>query len=707
LSEVAEPVEVDPVTGSIRLARPGSLPGASAPAMARPLSRALATLEHGLDRLYGSRWNPLDQSGSLAVALMLVVIVTGVYLLIVYRIGAPWESMQRIQSEAWAGRWLRALHRYASDATVVFVALHGLRMLARGRTWGPRVLAWVTGLLLTATVLVVGWTGYILVWDDHARMLGAAGARLMDSLGILPTPIGRIFDGGAMAPASFFFLNLFVHMSLPLGMAILLWIHTLRLARSRWLPDRTLWIAATLALLAVSLVWPATLGPHADGLTLGDRAAYDLFYTAWVPFAQRLPAGASWAIALGLALVPLTIPAWWRPARDRKPEPSRHNAQACTGCGQCVQDCPFEAIAMGPNPRGPGLHEIAMVNPARCVSCGLCAGSCDQLAIGPPSRDGHAQVRLVKRLDVPAETGPALVYCASDGAGERLAARARAGGHAVTALAVECAGNVHALTVSQLGARFGGVYVLACPAHRCRSREGVELSRARLLEGHEPKLRQALDPARVRWASGSVADLSALEEEFAAFRDSLAGRAAGATTIPRRGELRSAPAVALTLAAVAVIAWLSQMPAGATPAHAALRLAWRLPGQSIRDCRPLSAEEIARQPAHMRVLEDCRTVYLDYDLKVWVDGEKRLETAIAPRGARGDRPLYVDHDLALTPGRHVIRAEFVPQDDPGGKAMRLEFEGEATFEPGRAVILTRSPEAIVLKLDPGTTPTSR
>jgi coenzyme F420-reducing hydrogenase delta subunit len=289
----------------------------------------------------------------------------------------------------------------------------------------------------------------------------------------------------------------------------------------------------------------------------------------------------------------------------------------------------------------------------------------------------------------------------------RLAARARAGGPPVTALAVECAGNVHALTVSQLAARFGGVHVLACPAHRCRSREGVELSRARLLEGHEPKLRQPLDPARIRWASGSVADLPALEEEFAAFRDSLAGRAPGATARPRRGVTRSALAVALTLAAVAVVAWLSQVPAGATPAHAALRLAWRLPGQSIRDCRPLSAEEIARQPAHMRVIEDCRTVYLDYDLKVWIDGEERLETTVAPLGARGDRPLYVDHDLALPPGRHAIRATFVPHEDPTGKAMRLEFEGEATFEPGRAVLLTRAPEAVVLKLDAGTPPAPR
>jgi ferredoxin/coenzyme F420-reducing hydrogenase delta subunit len=667
------------------------------PRIAGVLARAVAALDALLDRAYGSRWNPAHQSGSLAVALMLVATATGVYLLFVYRIGSPYESMQAIQAQAWGGRWLRALHRYASDLAVAAVAFHALRMLAEGRSWGPRVLAWVTGLLLTGLMLVVGWTGYVLVWDEHGRLLGAAGARLMDSLRVLATPIGRIFGGAAPAPPSFFFLNLFVHMALPLAMTLLLWVHTLRLARSRWLPDRRLWLGATAALTLLSVLWPATLGPAADGLTLGDRAAYDVFYTAWIPLAARVPAAAAWAATLGLVLLPLTLPLWWRPARARQAERSKHNPLACTGCGQCVLDCPFEAIAMVPNTTGRGTHtEIAFVNVARCVSCGLCAGSCDQLAIGPPGRDGHAQVQSVRPLVAdPDPRAVVLVHCAHDGVAERLAARARVAGARVRTLEVDCVGSLHMLPVQQLADGHHGVFVLGCAAGRCRSREGVALALGRLLQGREPFLKRPLDATRVRFASGGASDLRELERELVGFVRDSGARAApeGLEAGRRRGLAGWLAAALLTALALAATGWLSQLPAGSAPADGAVRLSWRLPGQSWLDCRPLSAGEIARLPAHMRRTEDCRTVYLHYRLRAWVDGELRLDRAVAPLGARGDRPLYVEEDLHAGPGQRRVRVEFTPVDDPRGAGLRLELEEEMTLQPGRARLVTYDADA--------------
>lgn len=676
--------------GGVPLALPGTAPRETAPAFARPLSAALAALDGLFDRAYGSRWNPIHQSGPLAVALMLVASATGVYLLFVYRIGAPYESMQRIQAEAWAGRWLRALHRYASDAAVAAVVVHALRAMAEGRTWGPRVLAWVTGLVLTAIMLVVGWTGYVLVWDAHGQMLGAAGARLFDSLHLLATPIGRTFSGDTAASSSFFFLNLFVHMSLPLGMALLLWIHTLRLARSRWMPERRVWVTVTCALTALALAVPATLGPAADGLTLGDRAAYDVFYTAWVPLATRLSPAAAWAVSLAIALLPLSVPIWWRPRREARGEPSHHNPLACTGCGQCAIDCPFEAIEMVPNTTGRGSQELASVNASRCVGCGLCAGSCDQLAIGPPSRDGHAQVRAVKLIAASADPQAfALVHCRHDGVGEQLAGRLRGRGHRVAMIETDCAGALHALAVQQLAALHRGVFVLACPPHRCRSREGVGLALERLLQGRHPELKHPLDATRVRFASGGAADLEALAAEFEDLAREGAGRARlsgffGGTARSARG---AAAAVATSAVLLAGTAWLSQVPAGASPAHGAVRLAWRLPGQSWLDCRELSQAEIARLPAHMRKTRDCRTIHLRYRLRAWVDGEVRVDREVAPLGARGDRPLFVDEDLPAAPGDHRVQVEFTPVDDPKQVGQRLVLEGTVVVARGRASLI--------------------
>ena len=138
--------------------------------------RPLSAIDGALNRLYGWRFNPLYQSGALAVVLLLVVAVTGLYLLVFYRIGAPYESVERITSQAWTGRWIRGLHRYASDAALVAVGVHAVRMFAQGRSWGPRALAWISGVVLTGLVLLCGWTGYVMVWDVQAQFLAVAGA---------------------------------------------------------------------------------------------------------------------------------------------------------------------------------------------------------------------------------------------------------------------------------------------------------------------------------------------------------------------------------------------------------------------------------------------------------------------------------------------------------------------------------------------------
>lgn len=672
-----------------RLASPDSAPPESAPGAARPLRALLAAMDRVLDGLHGSRWNPTHQSGSLALALMLVAVASGLYLMFVYRIGAPYESMQRIQSQVWTGRWLRALHRYASDLGVVFLVLHALRMLSEGRNWGPRVLAWVSGLMLAGVTLVVGWTGYLLVWDDHALRLGAEGARWMDSLHLMATPIGRVFGGDAGAPASFFFLNLFVHMALPLLMALLLWVHTLRLARSRWLPDRGLFLWSTIAVTVLACTVPAPLGQPADGLRLGDRATYDLFFTAWVPLASTLPAAGAWAVSCALALVSLSVPWIWRPRPARRGEPSRHNPLACTGCGQCVIDCPFEAIRMGPNTGDRGGHEIAFVQVDRCVSCGLCAGSCDQLAIGPPARDGHAQLQAVKRLlEQPDPESTVLVCCASAGTGAELVSRLRARGHRVIPLEVDCVGALHSLSVSRLAQAHAGVFVVGCPPHRCHSREGVPLVMGRLFGGREPMLRQPLDPTRVHVANGSRAELGALVEEF---ERAVAARSStsGAEPSPRRHGVLAFVRTGLAAAAVlAVVAALSSVRAGSTPTDGAVRLAWRLPGQSWQDCRTRTAEEIARMPAHMRQPLDCRTVYLSYRLQVRRDDRLMVNRVIAPLGARADRPLFVEQDFALPPGPHRLIVEFLPMDAPQGVGLVLTLDTTLVVRGGEARLVT-------------------
>jgi len=91
------------------------------------LRRPLAWADAATNRLYGWEHSPLYHSGVIAAALFAIVIVTGLYLLFFYRIGAPYESVARITNHIWLGQWSRSLHRYASDGAIVFAVIHAVR----------------------------------------------------------------------------------------------------------------------------------------------------------------------------------------------------------------------------------------------------------------------------------------------------------------------------------------------------------------------------------------------------------------------------------------------------------------------------------------------------------------------------------------------------------------------------------------------------
>ena len=69
--------------------------------------RWISRVDAWVNRVYGSRLNPLYHSGAITIVMLAVLLVTGLYLLLFYRIGAPWESVARLHAQPWAaGRWV-------------------------------------------------------------------------------------------------------------------------------------------------------------------------------------------------------------------------------------------------------------------------------------------------------------------------------------------------------------------------------------------------------------------------------------------------------------------------------------------------------------------------------------------------------------------------------------------------------------------------
>lgn len=503
----------------------------------------LSIADAAANRLLGSAWNPLYQSGAIVVLAFLLMLATGLYLLLFYRIGAPYESVVRLQEQALAGRWIRALHRYAADVAVVAAAVHMLRMLLQGRSWGARALAWLSGLLLLFLLFVSGWTGFVMVWDAHALLLAEEGARLLDLLPIFAEPLARTFVGERAMPGAFFFLNLFLHIAIPIGMAGLLFVHVARLARPQLLPPRRLCWLLGAALLGLSLAWPAPLPPRADPLTLAERVPLDFFYAFWLPASRALAPAQAWALLAAAAIALASVPGWLRPPVAQRPPPSYVDPHLCTGCEQCALDCPYTAIEMRPGPEG-RTTLAAHVDPARCVSCGICAGSCAPMAVGPPGRTGREQLAaarsfLAARADATRDV--VVIACANGVPASRLAG--------VQLYPVSCAGNLHS-SVVELLIRSGvpGVLVASCPARDCRGREGPRWLEARLFAGREAELQERVDRRRVRVVHVSSAEGAALRDALARFRDELAAhqRADAEADVELERECERSPAEAAT-----------------------------------------------------------------------------------------------------------------------------------------------------------------
>lgn len=474
-----------------------------------------------VNRIYGSRWNPLYASGAIVVGLFAVLVITGTYLLLFYRIGAPYESVARLTGQVWTGRWIRSLHRYASDAAVVAVLVHAFRMYAQRRVWGPRALAWVSGLILLFVLFVSGWTGYVMVWDGQAHLLAMEGARFLDALPLFSEPIERTFVGDRPLPAAFFFLNLFLHIALPIGLGLILWLHVSRVARPVLLPPRGLRYALLGGMVLISVLWPIGMAGEAELLRLPGETELDLFYSFWLPLTRDLPAWSVWLGAALLATPLFLVPRLSRPTPESVPA-SVVDERVCTGCSQCYEDCPYEAITMVPRGREEveeGRSElVAQVDEALCVSCGICAGSCAPMVVGPPGRTGREQLGAVKDFVAREVIEGEVVVIGCDRSA--VGRSARVSGAPV--YPVTCVGNLHTSVVEYLvrsGA--GGVIVVACPERDCWNREGGKWLEQRFYYDREAELQDRVDRRRVRLVHRAAGEDAELEEQLGAFRTGL------------------------------------------------------------------------------------------------------------------------------------------------------------------------------------------
>ncbi len=431
-----------------------------------------------LNKITGTDENPLYFSGQLSFVTFLIALLSGIYLFIFFQIDpdVAYQSVQAI-SATLLGSVMRGVHRYSSDAFIVFSFIHFVHTLLL-RKYHLK-LAWFTGIIMIFVMGLIGISGFILVWDAKAKLLGLLSAQLLTTLPIFePTlPIAFVLKNPHLL-GGFFRVMLFAHLFFSLGVLILFWIHIMRMNSTRLLPPKKITWGLVGLFLVLSVVAPVHSDPPATRMFLPLGTTWDWYYFAGYALLRLFPPAAVWVlwIAAGIVLFALPFLPQTRQRQQVLAVP-KIQQERCDGCRQCYMDCPYTAITMRPVAAAAGSKAVlkAEIDPALCVRCGICIGSCHLQAI---------TLELPPPLPATTDTPLLIFACASSMKMEEME-MLRAHG---TVYPLPCIGDLHPGTLSTFWQQgtYAGVVLFHC--ERCYYRLGPQWTQLRLSRYRRPKL---------------------------------------------------------------------------------------------------------------------------------------------------------------------------------------------------------------------------
>ncbi|KAB2850923.1 MAG: hydrogenase iron-sulfur subunit [Hyphomicrobiaceae bacterium] len=471
------------------------------------LRRAFALGERMLGSVFPAQWNPLLNLGALGFFFYWIITASGIYLFIFYDtdVKGAYSSLEYITYDQWyAAGVMRSLHRYASDALVLVIALHIAREFALDRYRGVRWFSWMTGVPVLIFVFIAGITGYWMVWDRLAQYVAVVTTEWLDRLPIFGEPVARNFLSPDMLESRFFTLMIFVHIAVPLIALIILWVHLQRVTKPRINPPRGLAIGTFLMLLALSFVHPAVSQGEANLAKVPGNVGLDWFYLPLYPLLDTWPTAVTWGGA-GVLLLILILTPWLPPMR--KPAAAKVDLANCNGCTRCFDDCPYNAIVMGPRSDGQPFASEAIVNPKLCVGCGICVGAC------PTSTPFRRASALNPGIDLP-DRSMADLRTAVHAQSEKLAGRGRVmvftceqgaspraiDGKPILVVPLRCIGQLPPSFIDYVLSQdlADGVVLAGCTENNCHARFGIEWTSARLARTRDPHLRKRVNSERLR-----------------------------------------------------------------------------------------------------------------------------------------------------------------------------------------------------------------
>ena len=107
-----------------------------------------------------------------------------------------YDAVRYVATRAPLGWFIRGLHFWGASAMVVAVGAHMLTTFLSGSYKYPRETTWVTGVVLFLIVMLFGFTGYLLPWNQKAYWATVVGTNIAGATPIIGQYIVRFFRGG-------------------------------------------------------------------------------------------------------------------------------------------------------------------------------------------------------------------------------------------------------------------------------------------------------------------------------------------------------------------------------------------------------------------------------------------------------------------------------------------------------------------------------
>ena len=108
--------------------------------------------------------------GSATLFAFTVQAVTGVFLAMFYTPSPTqaYSSISHLTNDVFLGEFVRGMHKWGASVMIILVFLHMARTFVFGAYKYPRELNWVIGVVLLILTMIMGFTGYLLPFDQRS-----------------------------------------------------------------------------------------------------------------------------------------------------------------------------------------------------------------------------------------------------------------------------------------------------------------------------------------------------------------------------------------------------------------------------------------------------------------------------------------------------------------------------------------------------------